>query len=30
MAAKTRIKSRESARKDGKTAPATEEPNAPF
>ena len=30
MAAKTRIKARESARKDSKAAPATEEPDAPF
>ena len=30
MAATTRIKARESARKDSKAAPATEEPDAPF
>ena len=30
MAAKTRIKARESARKDGKVAPATQEPDKPF
>ena len=30
MAAKTRIKTRETARKDGKTASATQEPDEPF
>ena len=30
MAAKTRIKARETARKDGKTASATQEPDEPF